>query len=158
VSVLREAVTAHEVQAKERDVELRLDLTRKRVGAFVFDRAKVHIALQNLLDNALKYTPAGGSVSVKLDVNDEDVHITVADTGIGMSPEEQKNLFTKFFRSTPALHMYTNGTGLGLYITKNIIERHGGTISVVSGVGKGTSFTVSLPRDSERIPKGIDGR
>lgn len=101
-------------------------------------------ALQNLLDNAFKFTHQGG---VRLSVREQNKHleITVSDTGIGIAADELPKLFTKFHRGTDTLKYNYEGTGIGLYATKLIIEQHGGGVSVASTPGKGTTFTVSLP-------------
>ena len=92
------------------------------------------------------YTHAGGSVTVTTGYQDKDTFTcSVADTGIGIAPERFNNIFRKFNRGEEAAHMNTSGMGLGLYLVKNILEREGGTVSFVSEVGKGTTFTITLP-------------
>jgi signal transduction histidine kinase len=98
--------------------------------------------LENLLDNALKFTPPGGTVQVRLQDDDQTVHMAVQDTGIGIPPDDLPNLFSRFYRgrNTSAYP----GSGLGLVITKTIVEDHGGTITVESAA-QGTCFHVRLP-------------
>lgn len=100
----------------------------------------------NLVANAVKYTPHGGSVRVEAEVDDASVVLRVADTGIGISPEELPRIFDEFYRSRNGRSFTTKGTGLGLSIVKSISDAHGARLSVESEVGNGTSFTVSLPR------------
>ncbi|WP_370249002.1 sensor histidine kinase [Nocardioides sp.] len=104
-------------------------------------------ALINLLDNALKYTPADGRVAmcVQHAPGAPEVVVVVADTGIGIAPEDLDQLFTDFFRSSNALALEQPGTGLGLAITQRIVTRHGGRVTVSSTLGEGTEFRVHLP-------------
>ncbi|MEX2340879.1 MAG: ATP-binding protein [Candidatus Paceibacterota bacterium] len=106
---------------------------------------RIGFAFQNLLDNAIRYTPEGGRVVLTAKQQNDSVVITVSDTGIGISATDQKQLFKKFFRSESATKMSTDGSGLGLFITKNVVEEHGGTITMSSKEGAGTTFIVTLP-------------
>lgn len=109
------------------------------------DSEKIRAVLQNLIENALSYTKAGGSVVVRARHEDDRIMVSVSDTGIGI-PEHQKTaIFTKFFRADNALKAKTDGTGLGLFVAKNIIDKHGGTIAFESKEGEGTTFYFSLP-------------
>ena len=108
------------------------------------DRASIGEALGNLIDNAIKYSNEGGSVNVTAKVNGEFVDVSVADNGIGMPENVVSNLFQKFYRSHRSRETVA-GTGIGLYITKAIIESNGGRIGVRSEDGKGSTFTISLP-------------
>jgi signal transduction histidine kinase len=101
--------------------------------------------LDNLVSNAIKFTPAGGKVNVRLGARDGVVHIEVSDTGIGIPESERERLFQRFFRSQTALERQIQGTGLGLYISKAIVQAHGGRIGVQSGETEGTTFVVELP-------------
>ena len=112
-------------------------------------------ALINLLDNALRYTPSGGTVTVRLQSVGEEVSIAVEDTGHGIEPEHIPHLFERFYRTDWARSKDAAGTGLGLPIVKEITEAHGGTISVTSQVGKGSVFTLRLPiltRQAQTVP------
>jgi two-component system phosphate regulon sensor histidine kinase PhoR len=108
------------------------------------DQHRVTQVLLNLLTNAYKYTVAGGA---RVDVSrvDDTVRIVVADTGVGLTEDEQTRLFERFFRSSHEVVQKAGGTGLGLAITKSLIELHGGAITFESQAGKGTTFTVSFP-------------
>lgn len=99
----------------------------------------------NLLENALKYTPDGGQVSVKTQARDDGVELLVEDTGIGIPQEEQPKLFTEFFRASNAREYEEVGSGLGLSIVKSIVDSHYGTIEVESTTGEGTTFRVWIP-------------
>ena len=101
--------------------------------------------LVNLVENAIKYSPDGGEVTVELAARDRRVQIDVHDRGLGIPPSDQERVFEKFVRLDPALSRGVGGSGLGLYITRELIERMGGTISVESEVGAGSRFSVALP-------------
>jgi signal transduction histidine kinase len=104
--------------------------------------------LDNLVSNAIKFTPDGGRVSITGARDGDLVRVEVSDTGIGIAPEESERLFERFFRSQVALERQIQGTGLGLYISKAIVEAHGGRIGVSSTQGEGTTFMVELPAAS----------
>jgi signal transduction histidine kinase len=101
--------------------------------------------LDNLVSNAIKFTPAGGRVVVGLESQEGQIRLEVSDTGIGVPPEDRERLFERFFRSQSALEREIQGTGLGLYISKAIVEAHGGRIGVSNVAGGGTVFVVELP-------------
>ena len=109
------------------------------------DSEKVEMALENIIDNSIKYSRPGGVVEVKVVPNERGILISIQDSGIGISPSEAERIFTKFFRSDRALHHHTDGTGIGLYVAKNIIEQHKGKVWFESKVDQGTTFYVSLP-------------
>ena len=118
----------------------------KKISA---DPTRLYQVVMNLLDNSLKYTHAGGSVTLFLNSSDHEVHFGVADTGIGISKEDVPKVFLRFFRSDESREG-PNGDaerslGLGLAIVKSIVEAHGGTIGVESELGKGTRFTITMP-------------
>jgi signal transduction histidine kinase len=109
------------------------------------DARSLYRVVSNLLSNAHKYTQPGGTISLTLDLDGEDtVRLAVADSGIGIHEEDQPMLFRKFFRAP--LTESEPGTGLGLPLTRLLVERLGGTISVESALGRGATFTVRLPR------------
>lgn len=109
------------------------------------DPLRIAQALDNLVSNAIKYSPHGGAVTVRASSNDRWVELQVQDTGMGISEEESARIFTRFFRTQAARKAEIPGVGLGLSITKTIVERHGGKISCASTPGAGTTFTVTLP-------------
>jgi len=104
--------------------------------------------LLNLVDNGIKYTPAGGRVTVSLRRDPQWASLKITDTGIGLSPEERKNIFERFYRSLEARSRDENGSGLGLCIVRSIVEAHGGKIQLESAPGRGSAFTVLLPLGS----------
>ena len=113
--------------------------------------------MHNLVSNAVKYTPAGGWVEITTELREDRAVLTVRDTGIGISPEDQDQLFTEFFRSTNPAAVELPGTGLGLAIVRRIVERHQGWIEVESARGVGSTFRVTLPAaidasQGDRVP------
>jgi signal transduction histidine kinase len=106
--------------------------------------------LLNMVTNAIKYTPSGGKVALSLELDEESVTFTVRDSGIGIAAGDLPHIFERFWRADPARSRTgaRPGTGLGLAITKWIAEAHGGTITVQSRPGRGSIFTVRLPRNS----------
>ncbi|WP_426593161.1 sensor histidine kinase [Cellulomonas sp. McL0617] len=109
------------------------------------DPVRLAQAVDNLVSNAIKFTPAGGSVRVSVAPTDLGARITVADSGIGIPPDELESLTTRFFRASTATRRAIPGVGLGLSITKAVVDAHGGTLSIASLVGEGTTFTIDLP-------------
>ncbi|RAX45946.1 hypothetical protein DQ353_20845 [Arthrobacter sp. AQ5-05] len=111
----------------------------------VGDAGRIGQLLDNLISNAIKYSPDGGTVTVRAWTEGEDLLCTIQDTGIGMNNAEQAEAFTRFFRADLALQRAIPGLGLGLRITKSIVEMHGGTISLQSAPGAGTTIRFTLP-------------
>lgn len=109
------------------------------------DRAQLHAAVSNLVENAVTYSPNGSVVAVGASGDGEDVRITVSDHGIGIAPEEQGRIFERFYRVDPARARATGGTGLGLSIVKHVAAGNGGSVEVWSEPGLGSSFTLVLP-------------
>jgi signal transduction histidine kinase len=130
--------------ASEKDLELVYSEPSGPVRILSSDLALRQI-LTNVIDNAIKYTPKG-KVTVALSASPTQVIWRVGDTGIGLSPEEQLKVFTRFFRSQRPEARLTKGTGLGLALSKALVERLGGTIRVQSTVDKGSTFTIEIPR------------
>jgi signal transduction histidine kinase len=127
------------------------------VTALMFDSKLIRIIFQNLLSNSVKYTPEKGAVDVSVEVKDEKVRIVVADTGYGIPKDDQEKIFTKLYRADNIREKDADGTGLGLYIVKAIIEQSGGTISFVSEENKGTTFHVTFPKSGMKPKSGNKG-
>jgi len=134
------------IQSKDREIELTLVLPEKPLPIITADDRYLGQAIENLINNSLQYTPKGGKVEVRAVLNGEKIEIRVSDTGIGIPAAEVSKLFSKFTRAKNAIAMYTDGTGLGLYIVKKIVEGHkGGKIAIEkTGEGKGTTFLITL--------------
>ncbi|MEW6355908.1 MAG: ATP-binding protein [Planctomycetota bacterium] len=120
------------------------------------DRDAIHSIVKNLVDNAIKYTPNGGHVNVRLEHNGMYVRVVVKDDGIGMTEEEKGKIFEEFYRAKNEYTAYVPGTGLGLSLVKRLVEMHQGRIIVQTAVGRGSTFSVSLPI-LESAAKGTNG-
>ena len=140
---VQRAVTAMEPSAAKGSVGLHVEVH----GPLPVwgDAGQLDRVLDNLLTNAVKFTPAEGTVTVRAECRDDDIVLVVADTGMGIPADEQKALFVRFFRGTNAIRQAVPGTGLGLAIVHTILGNHGGTINVESTEGVGTTVTVRLP-------------
>lgn len=142
-AILVEAVDGMRARAAAKGLTLRLE-PAESVAVVAGDAVLLRQAVTNLVDNAVKYTPSGGIVTVGLSVRDEYAVVHVADTGIGIALDDQLRLFEKFYRVRRRDTMDIPGTGLGLAIVKSIVERHGGKVWVDSELDKGSTFYVSL--------------
>jgi two-component system phosphate regulon sensor histidine kinase PhoR len=133
-------------RAKVSQTGLRLDVhSTGNLPEVSGDLRSLQGVLQELLDNAVRYSSPGGLITVKTEVQNSSVVISVSDTGIGIPKVDQERIFERFYRTDPARSRESGGTGLGLSIAKHLIEAHGGQIKVESEVGKGSTFSVSLP-------------
>ena len=117
----------------------------ERLGDFVGDERKIKQILLNLLSNAVKFTPEGGRIGINARQTNGAVEISVTDTGVGIAPEDQPRSSKSFARWEPTMRTRVEGTGLGLTLAKKFVELHGGKIWVESEVGKGSTFTFTLP-------------
>jgi two-component system, OmpR family, phosphate regulon sensor histidine kinase PhoR len=145
--IVRASVDAAAPAARAAGVELRLDAPSTLVA--LVDGQRIAQAIDNLVSNAIKYTPGCGRVEVRLARDGGHVEICVADSGIGIQSSDRDRLFTRFFRARHAEEQSVQGLGLGLGIAKSIVESHGGRIDVESEVGRGSVFRIRLPVASE---------
>jgi signal transduction histidine kinase len=132
------------------------------------DAGKIQQILQNLLSNAVKFTPEGGRVTLKADTDGMHVILSIIDTGVGITPEDQEVIFEKFRQGNKALTREYGGTGLGLSIVRELSKLLGGNVAVQSELGRGSTFTVTLPLmltqeprldfDLTKSPAGLDGK
>jgi signal transduction histidine kinase/DNA-binding response OmpR family regulator len=134
---------AIEALAPEREIDLAISAKDPVVRG---DPPRLRQVFENIVGNAIKYSPAGTPVHVRVTETDRTVRVTVTDTGIGIPTDEMRFLFERFTRASNAKRSGIKGTGLGLYLAKTLVERHGGNIQVQSRVNEGSSFTVVLPR------------
>lgn len=140
--------------AEEKAQDLRVHVSPQPLAVLATEDGMERI-LVNLVGNALKYTPTGGSIEVTLDQKDGEAVLIVSDTGIGIPEEALPHLFEEFFRAENAKAIEREGTGLGLSIVKSLVDRYGGRIAVSSRLGQGSTFTVHLPLLSEQVDDEI---
>lgn len=126
------------------NIEIKFDL-ESNLPKIIIDSHQIETAMENLIDNALRYTKGKGVIIIKLEKKDNSLFFEIKDNGIGIPKEDRKFIFKKFFRSANAIRQQTQGSGLGLFITKSIIERFRGKIGFQSEENKGTTFWFTLP-------------
>jgi signal transduction histidine kinase len=142
--LIQEVARALRPQIARKGQRLTLELA-EALPAVVGDADRIRQILTNLLSNALKYTPSGGRITITAREDAGCVRVAVQDTGVGLTPDEQAQLFTPFFRAQHDPTQRVGGTGLGLAITRALVELHGGAITVTSAPGQGSTFSVTLP-------------
>jgi len=142
------------VLAKQYKVNVYFDRGPESAIILKIDPNRLGLAISNLIDNAIKYNVENGSVTIKLErlPGKPYIQVSIKDTGVGIPPESMPKLFTKFFRAENVIKFRTEGSGLGLYIAKNIFNRHGGVVWSESILGRGTTFYFTLPTDAKLIP------
>ncbi len=132
------------IEDQSRPMNVRVEMP-DALPPVIADHDRLTQIVTNLVDNAFQYTPAGGNIALSVSMHGDMVQIDVADTGIGIAPENLERVFERFYRGEDPLVMETPGTGLGLAIVQNLVEMHGGKIWVESELGKGTTFSFTLP-------------
>jgi hypothetical protein len=143
-------------QAISKKISLIIEKPGAGVPTVEVDDDKIRMVLENLIDNAIKYTPDGGKVTVrlsdsKLNSAEPALEVSVIDSGIGIPPEESGKVFHKFFRAANAIKKEPDGSGLGLFIAHDIIEKHGGVVWFESHPGDGTTFFFTLPLHQKKV-------
>ncbi len=131
--------------ATEKNIRIELSIPEVQLPKIKIDPDKMKDVLQNLIDNAIKYTKQSGLISIGVMKEGEDLHFLVKDNGIGIPNPEKDKIFSRFFRAENAVHSQTNGSGLGLFIAQSVVKRHGGKIWFDSLENEGTTFHVLLP-------------
>lgn len=155
--LLNELKDLFQLAAHEKGLTLNIESPAKPLPTVVLDSAKIREVISNVIDNAIKYTEQG-SVTVRTKSENGKIVITISDTGVGVDPDDLPHLFKKFERGKNAAQINVSSTGLGLYVGKNFIEAHGGTIRAESaGKGKGTSFVLELPLKPPVLEKNPQG-
>lgn len=143
-AILTELEADYKAQAQDKELTLKFELPPK-LPVIKGDRDKIELALHNLMGNAVKYTPVGGTVRVIVEEDGRNLNIAVADNGIGIRPEESELIFEKFYRAKDRRIEGITGTGLGLALAREVVRLHGGDITVQSQIDKGSTFTIVLP-------------
>lgn len=149
--VVQSAIDTIKEESEKKNLKIEFKKTKEKLPRAMVDVKKMEMAISNLLDNAARYTMAGGKISIftkvieKKNSKEKEIEIEIKDTGLGIPEYQQKEIFSKFFRGENVIKVETEGTGLGLYISKNIIEAHGGRIWFESAEGQGTTFYIALP-------------
>lgn len=153
IDLIQKSISEYLYLADQHKIKIYFEPPSDGLPPFKFDPMRIKIVIQNLLENALRYNIEGGQIIIKVEKKPPYVEVSVSDTGIGIPKEELPKLFTKFFRASNVLKYETEGTGLGLYITRNIVEAHGGKIWAESIENRGTTMHFTLPMDEKLIPK-----
>lgn len=156
VNVVKAALTKVEMTATNKELQLNSLFDPKlRVMTFI-DRDRIDQVILNVLSNAIKYTPEGGSIDVDVLGEESCARVVISDSGIGIAENEIPRIFERFYRVDKARSREMGGTGLGLSIAKQIVEEHGGTITVRSKLGQGSTVTISLPLSPTRGVRNIE--
>jgi len=145
VELIKKVVESRQRLIQEKKIKFEFKEGSEKLPLVLIDSAKMELAIENLLDNAIKYTKPGGKVTISLEKNPKEIEFKIEDTGVGIPQDQQERVFSKFFRGANVMKLETGGTGLGLFISKNIIEAHGGKIWFYSKENEGTTFYFTLP-------------
>jgi signal transduction histidine kinase len=146
-AVVTQVMSEIDVARSDRGVDVDADIPDD-LPPIEADRERVHQVLFNLVDNAVRFTPPGGAVTVSAHRDNGNVEIAVSDTGVGIPAEHLPRLFERFYRVDPARSRGDGGTGIGLAIARSVVEAHGGHIRAESELGKGSVFIFDLPTSS----------
>lgn len=144
IKIAESVISEEGGQVKSKNLNLKFSFSKK-MPILQLDPKLIRVVFQNLLSNAVKYTPPGGEIKFDLSIKKDQLIFTLSDTGYGISEHQQDKIFTKLFRADNVIEKDTEGTGLGLYLVKSIIENSGGKIWFESKENMGTTFYVSLP-------------
>ncbi len=155
--VIQLIINANKDLIKEKKLNFEFKKPKDKLPKVMLDVEKMKIAIENILENALRYAFSGDNVSISLKQKDKEIEVKIQDTGMGIPEDQQAKVFTKFFRATNIMKVDTEGTGLGLYIAKNIIDAHGGRIWFESEKDKGSTFYFTIPV-KESFREFITGR
>ncbi len=145
ISIIRGLIKEKEKDVKKKNLQISFTTEQEPFPLINSELNKIRQAISNIIINSISYTPAGGKIIIDLRTENGKVLVKIADTGVGIPKDQQKDIFTKFFRGNNVRSMETTGTGLGLYISKSFIEASGGKLWFESTLGKGTTFYFTLP-------------
>ncbi|MFC1599110.1 ATP-binding protein, partial [Patescibacteria group bacterium] len=155
VALVKEVFEELEHHAKISGLKFEFEKPKQKIPELILDRKKIREVVMNLMDNAIKYTKKG-FVKIKIAKENNSIVYSVNDSGRGLEPDDISQLFQKFSRASGAQLVHTEGTGLGLYIAKQIIQKHGGKIWAESdGRGKGSTFAIKLKIDNKKLAKEL---
>jgi len=143
--IIQMLITSYKDPADRRQVTLKFQKSVGKVPQADIDVEKIKLTIQNLIDNSIRYTKPGGEVEISVKYGKKEVEVAVRDNGVGIPSDQKDRVFGKFFRAANVMRIDTEGSGLGLFIAKNIIEAHGGRIWFESEEGKGTTFFLAIP-------------
>lgn len=145
--IIKPVIKSYQREMRRKKITFNFKKPKIKLPEVKIDKEKMVLAVENFIDNAFRYTPPGGRVTVALKYGKKEIEFSVKDTGVGIPKDQQNRIFTKFFRGANVIRMETEGSGLGLFIAKNIIEAHSGKIWFESEEGKGSTFYFTLPTD-----------
>ena len=154
-NIVQSVIDYYQEIIDKKKLKIKFNTPKKKLPQVIVDKEKIKLAIQNLLDNAIKYTLSHGEIIISLKYAKKEIEFSIKDTGIGIPKDQQKRIFSKFFRTVETTKMETDGTGLGLFIAKNIIKAHKGKIWFDSLEAKGTTFYFTLPIYNRIAKKNI---
>lgn len=145
--IVSEMVENYRDEASKKKISINLNQAKTKLPEIKMDGEKIKLVVQNFIENAIKYTPEKGKIiaSLKYDKKNKELVFSVKDSGVGIPEDQQDQIFKKFFRGANVVRMDTEGTGLGLFISRNIVKAHGGKAWFESAEGQGSTFYFSLP-------------
>jgi signal transduction histidine kinase len=149
--IVQKAVAAVRPQVATKELHMKVDLPSQALPSVQVDAERIGQVVRNLLNNAIAYTPTGGSIEVAARQMNNWVEISVVDSGTGISPQDLPYIFERFYRADKSRARSTGGAGLGLTIAKRLVEAQGGKIEVQSEVDKGSRFSITLPITDEKL-------
>jgi len=144
-NIIASTIDFYQDEINKKKINFKFDEPENELPKIRVDKQKIELAVQNLLDNAIKYTPVGGNITVSLKRHCKNLEFKIQDSGIGIEKRQEKKVFNKFFRGSNAIKKDPMGHGLGLFFVKNIIEAHKGHVWLESKENEGTSFYFTLP-------------
>jgi len=150
--IIKEQIDSLALMSKRKNIEIIIN-SPEELPKIKVDKFQIGLVLKSLLENAISYSNSGGKVEVNVSRVGKFVEVGVRDFGVGISKEELNRIFTRFFRGKKSMEKQPIGSGLGLFISKNIIKGHGGSIWAESEEGEGSTFYFSLPIDPEMVPE-----
>ncbi|HLC44998.1 MAG: hypothetical protein A2722_02450 [Candidatus Doudnabacteria bacterium RIFCSPHIGHO2_01_FULL_50_11] len=148
-SLVDEIIDSHRSQLTANTISYNFQVINGPLPKLALDKVKIRRVFQNLLNNAIQYTPRGGSVQITLKNSPREIVCSITDTGVGIPADQQSKIFDRFYRGTNVSKIQPDGTGLGLYIAKSLIEAHRGKIWFESTEGEGATFYFSLPKSGK---------